>query len=149
MKRSLALVGIVLLLSSCASMQRSRDQSGMLSVARLIDAGQSGALARLSAVPFLLDQEILLLPADVAAFWKGLVEAGYRLEAPELDRGGPLGPESYKEFKDSMDVRVFFKKYVKPGTRLLELHTHDGRRILLAYRSTLCSRQILGFKGPF
>jgi len=149
MKQSLALVGLVSLLFSCASMQHSRDQSGMLSVARLIDTGQSGTLARLSTVPFLLDQEILLLPADVASFWKGLVDAGYRLQAPELDRGSSLGPESYKEFKDSMDVRVFFKKYVKPGTRLLELHTGDGRRILLLYRSTLCSRQILGFKGPF
>ena len=148
MKRSLALAGLVLLLFSCASLQRSRDQSEMLSVARLIGTGQSGTLAGLSAVPFLLDQEILLLPADVASFWKGLVGAGYRLEAPELDRGIPTGPESYKEFKDSMDVRVFFKKYVKPGTRLLELRTSDGRRILLLYRSTPCSRQILGFKGP-
>ena len=70
MKQSLALVGLVLLLFSCASMQHSRDQSGMLSVARLIDTGQSGTLARLSAMPFLLDQEILLLPVDVASFWK-------------------------------------------------------------------------------
>jgi len=149
MKRSLALFGVVLLLFSCASMQRSRDQSGMLSVARLIESGQSDTLARLSGVPFLLDQEILLLPADVAVFWKGLVAAGYRLEGPELDRGSTPGPESYKDFKDSMDVRVFFKKYVKPGTRLLELHTRDGRRTLLLYRRTIGTRQILGFKGPF
>jgi hypothetical protein len=121
----------------------------MLSVARLIESGQSDTLARLSSVPFLLDQEILLLPADVAAFWKGLVASGYRLEGPELDRGASLGPESYREFRDSMDVRVFFKKYVKRGTRLLELHTRDGRRILLLYRGTPCSKQILGFKGPY
>jgi hypothetical protein len=148
-KRSLELLALVLLLSSCATLQRSRDQSGMLTVARLIESGQTVTLAHLSAVPFLLDQEILLLPADVATFWTGIVAAGYRLEGPELDRGSALHPDSYREFRDSMDVRTFFKKYVKGGTRLLELHTRDGRRFLLLYRSTLFSKQIVGFKGPF
>jgi hypothetical protein len=149
MKRSLAFIAAVFLLSSCATLQRSRDQAGMNTVAGLIESGQTETLRRLSGVPFLLDQEILVLPADVASFWKGIIAAGYRMDGPELDRGSALGPDSYREFRDSMDVRIFFKKYVKPGTRLLELHTRDGRRILLLYRSTLFSKQILGFKGPF
>jgi hypothetical protein len=149
MKRSLAFLAVLLAFSSCATLQRSRDESGMMTVARLIESGQTETLARLSAPPFLLDQEILLLPADVATFWQGIVAAGYRLEGPELDRGSALNTDSYRAFRDSMEVRTFFKKYVKRGTRLLELHTRDGLRILLLYRSTLFSKQIVGFKGPF
>jgi hypothetical protein len=103
----------------------------------------------MSATPFLLDQEILVLPQDVAYFWKSILAAGYRLEEPEVERGAPVGPESYKEFRDSMEVRTFFKKYLKKGARLLELRTGDGRRVLLLVRLTAFSHRISGFKGPF
>jgi hypothetical protein len=84
----------------------------------------------------------------VAFFWQGIIRAGYRFDGPELERGVLVGPESYREFRDSMEVRTFFKKYVKKGTRLLELRTSDGRTVLLLVRNTPFSRRIYGFKGP-
>lgn len=149
MKHLWLLPAAVLLLASCATLQRSRDQSQAFSIAGLINGGRVEELVKLSSVPFLLDQEILNRPGDLSLFWRGLVQAGYRLEGPELERGGPLTPDSYREFRDSMEVRTFFKKYVKKGTRLLELRTADGRSILLLSRSTLFSRRLYGFRGPF
>jgi hypothetical protein len=114
-----------------------------------VNAGRAEELTAMSMVPFLLDQEILVLPQDVAFFWKSTLAAGYRLEEPELERGSPVGPDSYRVFRDSMEVRTFFKKYLKKGTRLLELKTSGGQRVLLLLRSTAFSRRISGFKGPF
>ena len=134
-------------LSSCATLKR--DERGVESIARLVNAGQAERLAGMSTLPFLLDQEILVLPQDVAFFWTSMLAAGYRLEEPRLEGGSAIGPDSYKEFRDSMEARTFFKKYVRKGTRLLELRTADGRRVLLLVRFTAFSRQISGFKGPF
>ncbi len=137
----------LLALASCTTLQR--DERRVESIARLVNAGQAEQLAAISTLPFLLDQEILVLPQDVAFFWKSMLAAGYRLEEPQLERGSAIGPDSYREFRDSMEVRTFFKKYLKRGTRLLELRTSDEHRVLLLVRSTAFSRQISGFKGPF
>jgi hypothetical protein len=153
MRRSLALPAALLAgllgLASCATLQSSGDRSRVEGIARLVNAGQAEKLASMSSLPFLLDQEILLLPQDVAFFWKGILEAGYRLREPELESGSAVGPESYRAFRDCMEVRTFFEKYVKRGTRLLELKTADDRRVLLLVRSTAFARRISGFKGPF
>ena len=142
----LALAALVAL-ATCTSLQR--DERRMESIARLVNTGQAEKLATMSTLPFLLDQEILVLPQDVTFFWKSVLSAGYKLEEPRLESGKTVGPESYREFRDSMEVRTFFKKYVKKGTRLLELKTGDGQRVLLLVRSSAFSRRISGFKGPF
>jgi hypothetical protein len=137
----------LLALASCTTLQR--DQHRVESIARLVNSGKAEELAAMSTVPFLLDQEILVLPQDVAYFWKSILAAGYKLEEPQVERGSAVGPASYREFRDSMEVRTFFKKYLKKGTRLLELKTGDGRRVLLLVRFTAFSRRISGFKGPY
>jgi hypothetical protein len=141
------LVSVVL--ASCASIQRSRDQGSVRQVANLINSGDSGRLTSVSASPFLLDGEIVPLPADVASFWQGIVKAGFRVEGAALDKGAPVGAESYRDFADTMEVKSFFARYVKDGTRILELTTSAGTRIRLLTRSQWFSWKILGFKGPF
>ncbi len=142
----LALAALVAL-ATCATLQQ--DQHRVEKLAQLMNRGQADRLAAMSTVPFLLDQEILVLPQDVAYFWRSVLAAGYRLEEPQVERGSAVGQDSYREFRDSMDVRTFFKKYVKKGTRLLELKTGDGRRVLLLVRGGTLSRRICGFKGPY
>jgi len=149
MTRSTVVLAALLALGSCATLQQSRDENRVESIARMLNSGQAEQLTAMSAVPFLLDQEILVLPQDVALFWKGILAAGYRLEEPQLESGAAVGPDSHLQFRDSMEVRTFFKKYVKKGTRMLELQTGAGRHILLLVRSTAFSRRIIGFKGPY
>jgi hypothetical protein len=143
----LLLVGI--LLASCASIQRSKDEGNIERISELINTGQAEKLTVMTELPFLLDQEIIVLAKDAATFWSTIVEVGFKVEEPVLERGVKVGPESYKEFYDSMEVKTFFKKYLKKQSRLLELKTNTGQRILLLVTDTLFTRTIHGFKGPY
>jgi len=136
-------------LVSCASIQRSQDQGTVRQVASLVNAGNAAQLASLSASPFLVDGEVVPLAADVASFWQGVVKAGFRVEGATLDRGDPVGADSFRSFADTMEVKSFFAQYVKKGARVVELTTSAGARVRLLVRSQLFSWKILGFKGPF
>lgn len=142
--------GVLLLLvfSSCASLRVARDERNVNRIAARINGRDAGALERMSEVPFLLDQEIVLLPQDVAGFWRNALQAGFTVNDPRLREGRPLEEETYRRFADSMEVRTFFRKYLPKGTRLLELETGDGRRMLLLVKKRLFSTRIHGLKGP-
>ena len=139
----------VVLLASCASIQRSKDEGNIERISELINTGQAEKLTAMTELPFLLDQEIIVLAKDVETFWSTIVKVGFKVEEPSLERGVKVTPESYKEFYDSMEVRTFFKKYLKKQSRLLELKTNTGQRILLLVTDTLFTRSIHGFKGPY
>ena len=149
MKKILLLSMPLLLLISCASIQRSQDVQGINKFSRLINAGEAERLTRMSKLPFLLDQEIIVLNRDINTLWTNVTAAGYRVEEPTLERGETVTEDSYREFYDSMEVKTFFKKYLKKNTRLLELETSSGQRILLLFENRLFSRQLRGFKGPY
>jgi hypothetical protein len=140
---------LVVLLASCASIQRSKDEGNIERISELINTGQAEKLTAMTELPFLLDQEIIVLARDVATFWSTVIEVGFKVEEPSLERGVKVTPESYKEFYDSMEVKTFFKKYLKKQSRLLELKTNTGQRILLLVTDTLFTRSIHGFKGPY
>ena len=103
----------------------------------------------MSEMPFLLDGEIVLLPADISAFWTGIVKAGFRVQGAALESGVPVTVESYRQFADTMEVKSFFSRHVKDKARILEMSTSSGKRIRILTRSTWFSWKILGFKGPF
>ncbi len=140
----------LLALSSCASLQHGWDQGDVNMVADLINAGQSAKLASMSGSPFLIDGEVVPLKADVAGFWDGIIKAGYKVQGPQLGAAAPVSADSYKQFADTMEVRAFFKNYVKKDTRILELKTSAGKSILLIIKDSPFSKKIVqGFKGPY
>jgi len=143
-------VALVVILSSCASIQRSWDQSNVEMVVQLVNDGQAQKLAAMSATPFLVDGEIVALKPDVASFWSGIVKAGFRVEGATLAQGVALTDESYKQFADTMEVKSFFAQYLKKDARILELRTAtSGDRILLILGGGWPTKTIYGFKGPF
>ena len=128
---------------------QTRDEASVGMFARLINTGQAKALASMSAVPFLVDQEIVSIPADVEDFWRVLVDSRFTVGEAALAASFPVTEASYREFADTMEVKAFFAKYVAKGTRLLELSTAEGRRILLLVLEEPFGRKtIRGFKGP-
>lgn len=149
MKKLPYLLLLALLLASCASIQRSKDEGNIERISELINTGQSQKLVEMTELPFLLDQEIIVLDKDVRTFWSTIVEVGFKVEEPVLQSGTRVGPESYKEFHDSMEVETYFKKYLERRSRLLELKTNAGQHILLLVTDTLFTRTIHGFKGPY
>jgi hypothetical protein len=149
MKKIPYLLLLAVLLASCASIQRSKDEGNIERISELINTGQAEKLTAMTELPFLLDQEIIVLAKDVETFWNTIVEVGFKVEEPSLERGVKVGPDSYKEFYDSMEVETFFKKYLEKRSRLLELKTNTGQRIALLVTDTLFTRTIHGFKGPY
>jgi hypothetical protein len=140
-------LAIVLLFTSCSTLQRMSDERGAAWVAQELNGGKAADIAAISSSPFLLDGEVIALPADTAAFWEAMVKAGVKLD-PELSRAVEIGADSWREFGSSRDVKVFFEKYVEEGARLFELRTVNGGRVLVLYRASWGSRQLYGFKGP-
>ncbi len=138
----------VLLLASCAS-QQERDKNNVDLVVKQINDGQADKLAAMSSTPFLVDGEIVSLKPDIAAFWKGIVNAGFRVEKATFELGGPVSAESYKYFADTMEVKSFFSQYVKKDARVLAFRSTKGERIFIIVRESGSSRTIYGFKGPF
>ena len=113
MKKLPYLLLVLVLFASCASIQRSQDEGNIERISELINTGQADKLFAMTELPFLLDQEIVLLDKDAQTFWSTIIEVGFKVEEPMLERGVPIGPDSYKEFYDSMEVRTFFNKYLK------------------------------------
>lgn len=146
---SIPLTMLVMLVISCASIQRAQDVRSVNKFSRQINAGEAGRLTGMSKLPFLLDQEIIVLNRDIATLWTNVTAAGYRVEEPTLERGETITEDSYRAFYDSMEVKTFFKKYLKKSARLLELKTSSGQRILLLFETRIFSRQLRGFKGPY
>ena len=140
----------LILLASCASLQHSWDQGNVQTVAALINEGQADKLAAMSAVPFLVDGEIVTLKPDVASFCTGIVKAGFKVEGATLVQAAPLAAESYRQFADTREVKTFFAQYVKKDARVLELGTsQSGKKILLIFGDSSFKKTIYGFKGPY
>lgn len=145
----MASCAILLALSSCASLQRSSDQGAVKDVAELINAGQVQKLAAMSETPFLVDQEIVSLKADVESFWNGVVKAGFRVQGAALEEAVPADAASYAQFANTFEVKSFFSNYVQKGSRVLRMSTSGGKHILLLVKSDWFSKKLIGFKGPF
>jgi hypothetical protein len=144
-----AVCAAALVLGSCASLQRSFDEGDIRQVVDLINSGQPQKLAAMSMTPFLVDGEVVVLPADVAGFWSGIVKAGFRVEGAALDSGTAVTADSYTLFARTMEVKSFFSRYLKEGGRILELTTSGGMHIRLLIRKEWFSWKITGWKGPF
>jgi len=138
-----------IVLSSCASFIHMQDSNSVNSFSNLINTGNADKLSKMSKTPFLLDQEIIVLPRDIKTLWNNITKAGYRILEPKLEKGEPVNGNTYLEFYDSMEVKTFFKKHVKKGARVIRFKTGKGKRIILLVEPAFFGRYIRGFKGPF
>ncbi len=150
MKRLLFITTVVaIVLSSCASFMHMQDVNSVSDFSTFINKGRIDTLIKMSRVPFLLDQEIIVLPKDIRTFWTNIVHAGFKITKPELEQGETVNENSYLEFYNSMEVKTFFKKYVAKDARIIRLKTGTGKSILLIIELKLLGRYIRGFKGPY
>ena len=138
-----------LFLSSCAGLVGPPGGADAERLAALVNSGTPEALSQSSSLPFLVDQEIVSLKGDVAAFWKAV--RGVRLELAVIP-GFPaplVTGDTYKDFGASFETRVFFKKYLPREARLYTFTVQGGKRVMLIAKDDLFSRTVYGLKGPF
>ena len=148
MKRvCLCLAAIALLLASCATIGDGKVAG--LKVADYIDKGQADDLTKLSSVPFIVDADIVNLPADISTFWKAIVATGFKVNQKAVSRLIKKDAEGIKTFGDTMEIRTFFAKYIDPQAVLVELSAADGRKLLLILKDFGPKSVLYGLKGPY
>jgi hypothetical protein len=135
-------------LSSCATAPYTPSEKKVERLVALIDRGGVGAIKGLASAPFILDGEILLRQADVDSSWSNLKAAGFSLGEPTIASIVRIGTDSYSLFADTMDARVFFKKYLDKNSVLVALDSSSGRYYLILNREVSGYPRIQGFKGP-
>jgi hypothetical protein len=143
------LLAAVLALAGCASLQpAARFERSADHVIELINSGRAADLASSSAVPFLLDGEILLLRSDVADFWRGVAGSGFKIGPQPTLHAVALDDRSFERFASTMEVRTFFSKYVSRQGSLVVVETGRSRILLLLDRGKWGRTLIVGFRGP-
>jgi hypothetical protein len=135
-------------LGSCATVPYMPSEKKVQKLVALIDTGRVGAVKGLAAAPFMLDGEILLRQADVDSAWANLKAASFGVGEAEIVSIARIGVDSYTLFADTMDARVFFKKYLDKNSVLVTLDTAGGRYYLILNREVSGYPRIQGFKGP-
>ncbi len=148
MKRLFLALACVVSLGSCATFLQPSGEAESARLAERVNTGTAETLAGQSASPFLLDQEIVPIKADVATFWKALKDSGIRLSGtrePSLK----VSAEAYRAFAETFETKVFFKKYVPKDARIVILAAPAGKKVLLLVADELFATRIYGFKGPF
>lgn len=134
--------------TSCATAPYTPSERSITKLASLISSGGVGKVKGIATAPFLLDGEILLRQADVDTAWANFAAAKLSLRSPTIASIARIGPDSYTRFGSSMDVRVFFKKYLNKDSSLVALDTADGRCYLLLNREVSGYPRIQGITVP-
>jgi hypothetical protein len=151
MKRKLMIglpVLLALVFASCASTPYVQKESDVLKLVRLINEGKVTQVEGLSPAPFVLDTETLYLESDVTTMWNNLKAASFRMANAEFVETKRVGPDSWKVFADTFDMKNYFAKYTGKDSSIVTLDTSDGRYFLLLERKTHGYPRIRGFKGP-
>ncbi|GAB6089593.1 hypothetical protein [Spirochaeta dissipatitropha] len=142
---------ITMLLASCASIPPSQQEDSVLTVLQMLEQHQADELLQHSRTPFLLDAEIIDSHSDIAVLWNLLGSRAFSFPSPEIIGIEPVSDSSYLLFGDTMEVRVFFERYLSEDAAVAEIRAGDKTyRFIFADR--IGGRNSLplmfGWKGP-
>ncbi len=113
-------------LLSCASSPYSQWKSSSGKVIALVNGGGDASLAELTETPFLFDGEIIMTEKDVSMIWKNIHEAGFRFEEALEAESVPVSSSDYSLFADTMEVKIWFEKYLPEEAALLKIKAENG-----------------------
>ena len=153
MKRSLHAIAAVLLLAlfavSCQTAPIAQRERRVDRLLWEINRASLDRLMELSARPFLLDGEIIVLESDLEMMWTNLQNAGFTFDTPTLRDLGPVDENTWRRFGETMDVRVWFERYTAEDAGLAEVRTSHGTFLIVTGdRVPGHLPKIFGFTGP-
>ncbi len=133
---------------SCATVPRSQNQSRVEDLIAELNTASVERLVELSARPFLLDGEIVVVERDIAMMWTNLRDVGFTFDGAAIEEVGALRPDDYLAFGDTMDVRVWFDKYTTDDAGLARVATTHGTFLIVTGEAEDIGLQVFGFTGP-
>ena len=141
------LLVVLLIFSSCATANFIYRESTARKVVDLVNAKDTEILSLLSRNPFLLDGEIILMPGDMKMYWEKAFEAGFGLPGGVVESVVPVDGNTSEIFGDTMDIQVFFKKYVPAASSLAKVSSNSGCYWFVFNEKEGKYPKILAFKG--
>lgn len=147
--RALPLVAALLVsvLVGCVTPPSQREGAVDRLLTRIAEGGAQERMA-LSALPFVLDQEIIMVERDLRTMWEQLTEAGFSLRNAEL-RSLDYGHDAlYEAFGETMDMEVYFDRYAPEDVSVARVATDEGAFVLILGERERFAPVLHGLKGP-
>lgn len=138
----------LLVVASCATVPPAQREKRVERLIAELNTADESRLMELSARPFLLDGEIILLEDNLRTLWANLRAVGFTFAEAEIVSISPLDGTSYRRFGDTMDVRAFFQKYASSDGALVQLRTGHGDFLIITGGRVGRVPRIFGFTGP-
>jgi len=152
MKRTTVRIGAVLLVAvlaaSCTTVPVSQRDNRVELLIEELNTADIDRVMELSARPFLFDGEIIILESDLRTMWTNLRDVGFTFDAATIEELGPVTDNTYLQFADTMDVRVWFQKYAAEDAALARITTTHGTFLIITGDRLQRLPYIFGFTGP-
>ncbi|MFW5786014.1 MAG: hypothetical protein ACOCYC_02110 [bacterium] len=144
------LIGLALLvlgLAGCVTPPSQREGAVERLLGRINEGGVEERIA-LSALPFVLDREIIIVERDLRTLWVNLTDVGFALTDPEVV-SLKYGQESlYRAFGETMDMEVYFDRYAPEDVSVATVEAQEGTFLLILGERDRLAPVLHGIKGP-
>ena len=87
------------------------------------------------------------LSEDVQILWTNVTASGLKMADFQVVESGPVGPDTYKEFADTLEAKVFVQKYLPKGTSFVRIKSGAREFDFLLDGARQGQPVVLGFKG--
>jgi len=121
----------VLTFLSCATVPIAENEKSVEKVVDLFNRGETEKLSDLSQKPFLFDGEIILMQQDLDIFYGNLTNAGFVIDDYSIASLDRVDDDTYKNFAETMEVEVFFNKYIESSAVVATIKAKNGTFLLL------------------
>ena len=148
MKKLLLLGVVALLMASCATVPVAQREPRIERLLETLNEGSLEEVLPATGTPFLLDREIIILDRDIETMWTNLREVEFSFANYEIRTVEPVDQASYSRFGSTMDVEVYFQKYLPEGAAMVTLGTDNGEFLLLTGGKVEGAPQLYGMRGP-
>lgn len=139
---------VVWLLAACSSLPYSMQAKKIDALIDLLAEGNAAETAASTALPFVLDQELLAMPGDVERFWELAYQAGLDFGSSMVLSIRSIDEESKKELGSTWDMSTYAEVYLPADASLVEVQTAAGRFLLLLGGRNRQLPILHGLRGP-
>ncbi|MFW5812244.1 MAG: hypothetical protein ACOCWS_04595 [Alkalispirochaetaceae bacterium] len=148
MKKLLLLGVAALFMASCATVPVAQREPRIERLLETLNEGSVEDVLPATGSPFLLDREIIILDRDIETMWTNLREVGFTFADYRIRSVEEVTAESFRRLGESMDVEVYFQKYLPEGAAVVTVETDNGTFLLLTGGRVDGAPQLFGMRGP-
>lgn len=148
MKKLLLLGLTALFMASCATVPVAQREPRIERLLVTLNEGSVEEVLPATGSPFLLDREIIILERDIETMWTNLREVGFSFADFSITSVEEVTAESFRRFGESMDVEVYFQKYLPQGSAVVTVETDHGTFLLLTGGREDGAPLLYGMRGP-